>query len=148
MTTEGSDLLEQIKFRIGLDAYHIYPDSRHAIPDAVLWGFASACLLEFAKTFVDFKGLGEGLRKKADALLVSWFGKKDFPEMVSTIDHSELANKIISLLPAEFEDSLLMAATVDLAAALERLGVKPVAAQRHAAAIAQKIATAREASSQ
>jgi hypothetical protein len=34
----------------------VYPDSYRLIPDTVLWSFASACVLEFVKAFIDLKG--------------------------------------------------------------------------------------------
>lgn len=43
----ADELIARVQDQIGIDAYVIYPDSHRLIPDTVLWGFASACVLEF-----------------------------------------------------------------------------------------------------
>jgi hypothetical protein len=54
------DLISQVRDEIGLDAYYLYPDTRRAIPDPVIWGFASACVLKFVEGLgIDFKVFGE-----------------------------------------------------------------------------------------
>ena len=65
----ASTVIEEVEQELGIDAYHIYPGSRRMIPDAVAWGVAAACIIEFIKGMVDFKRLGEGTRFQLDELV-------------------------------------------------------------------------------
>ena len=81
---DANEIIASVRDVVGFDAYHMYPDTKRAIPDPVLWGFASACLLEFVKGFVDFKKLGETVRAKLESLLTHWREKRSFEDYVQS----------------------------------------------------------------
>ena len=83
MALRVDDLIQDIQDQIGIDAYHIIPEQRRLIPEAVLWGFASACLLGFLRGLVDIKSMGETLRQRIENFLSAWRSKAGFEVAVA-----------------------------------------------------------------
>ena len=143
MVQDAHELIDEISTVIGLDAYVMYPDSKRLIPDVVIWGFASAFLLEFVKALVDLKGLGENLRKRAEFFLQSWKAKIGFEAIVSADDVNEVNRELIAALPQDIGVDELDKGRVALRDALVGLGLKVAVAERHAQKIAELIKQAK-----
>ena len=121
MSDRAEELIADVKDQIGLDAYHIYPESRRMIPDAVLWAFASACILEFVKAFVDLKGLGEATRNRIGRLLAKWKAKN--LDDVAVDDLASDVAEAIAALPRKASPAEREAGILRLQAALLELGL-------------------------
>lgn len=135
MATDATELIESVRDEIGLDAYHIYPTSKRAIPDAVLWGFASACMLEFIKGFVDFKSLGEAIRSRLEGLLQHWRDKHDFEEYVRSEGLDKAVLTAADAIPRTITPAQRTAAVKTLEDALVEVGLPRDTASKHAARI-------------
>jgi len=83
---EAADQLTDIRDQLGHDVYYFYPDSRHHIPDTVLWGFVSACLLEFLYGFIDLNRLGKTTRESVQELLERWRSRQEFGPWIQTLN--------------------------------------------------------------
>jgi hypothetical protein len=141
MVADAADMIASVCDEIGLDAYHIYPSSKRSIPDAVLWGFASACLLEFVKGFVDFKSLGEAVRSKLDGLLQHWRDKEDFEDYLKSEGIERAVLVAVEAIPKTISTSQRMLALKNLEDALVEIGLSREAAGKHAARIDEIVAT-------
>jgi hypothetical protein len=140
MSERAEELIADVQDQIGLDAYHLYPSSRRLIPEAVLWGFASACILDFVKAFVDLKGLGEAARGRIGRLLAGWKAKS-----LDDVEADNLAADVaeaIGAMPPEVTPAEREAGTLRLRAALLELGLPSDEAKRHAESIAAKVLAA------
>jgi hypothetical protein len=135
------ELVASVQDEIGRDAYVMYPNSHRLIPDAVLWAFASACVLEYTKSFVDLKGLGEKSRALVEELLDRWKGKDEFESFAQREGLADrVADAVVQTLPATIPPQSRASAIADLATALEGLGMRAADARRHAAGIADIVA--------
>lgn len=143
MATKAIAMIDSVRDEIGLDAYHIYPTSRRSIPDTVLWGFASACVLEFIKGFVDFKSLGEAVRSRLDGLLQHWRNKQDFEDYVRSEGLDKAVYAAVEAIPHIVTPTQRSAATKRLEDALVGLGLQRETASEHAARIADVVALSR-----
>jgi hypothetical protein len=141
MATKAAAMIDSVQNEIGLDAYHIYPTSRRSIPDAVLWGFASACLLEFIKGFVDFKSLGESIRSRLEGLLQHWRDKRDFEEYVRSEGLDKAVYAAVDAIPRTITPTQRSAAIKRLEDALVEVGLQREMAFEHAARIAEVVAS-------
>ncbi len=130
-------IIDQVTDELGLDAYHIYPDSRRLIPDAVLWAVASACVIEFLKSFLDLKTLGEQARKQLLELTRRWRERDDLEGYLKTegLDASvRLALEAARPRLTETEENEAVRA---LEGSLVQFGIDKHAAHEHAARIAR-----------
>jgi len=132
---DASEIIDQVQTEMGLDAYHIYPDSRRFIPETVLWGIAAACVIEFIKGIIDFKSLGEQARGKLDELVTRWKKKEDFERFVTDKELKSIVAKAIDKLPAKMTDADEAQARDRLAKALLEFGLPADAANSKAASI-------------
>ena len=133
------ELIAEVGDEIGIEAYRIYPNSRRLIPEPVLWGIASACVIEFVKGLVDFKGLGEATKSRL-LELSRRFRERDSLE--SFVEHNDLTEPIrlaLSALPKKITDEDYEKGRGELEAALRLFGLPSASAQAHAAAIAEHI---------
>lgn len=99
MTEDDADLIGAVRDQIGLDAYHLYPDTRRLIPDAVFWGIAIACLTEYFKGLGGFETLGKATRRKAASILKAWKEKRDFEHVVQGEEFESIVSEGIRLVP-------------------------------------------------
>jgi hypothetical protein len=143
VATDSADIVESVREEIGLDAYHMYPGSRRAIPDAVLWGFASACLLEFVKGFVDFKSLGEAIRGQLEGLLRHWRDEQDFEDYVRSegLDRAVLA--ATAAIPGQITSVQRSSGIRALEDALVEIGLPRETASKHANRIDEIVMSSR-----
>jgi hypothetical protein len=137
---DGQELVTQVQNKIGLDAYHIYPDSRRFIPEAVLWGIASACVIEFIKGFVDFKLVGESAKRTLLELSSRFRRKDSFEDFVQQHDIKDITLHIIAVLPPTISDRAYDDGLRELETALIQFGLRPVPAKARATEIAKLIA--------
>lgn len=135
------DVLQETRDALGIEPYRIYPRSRRLIPEAVLWGFASACILEFVKGLVDFKKLGEASRAKVEQCLRAWRAPETFEQLVADSPPDALATSALALLPASLDEAAITRATQDLSAALQGFGIPSTAAAECADRIAKAVKT-------
>ncbi|WP_166300738.1 hypothetical protein [Bradyrhizobium sp. 2S1] len=136
---DAEELLTQAKRAVGQNAYVMYPPTkRPLIPEAVVWGFASACLLEFVKPFFDFKGLGEVANKHVTGLLQAWRDKASFEEHCRTegVDAAVLA--ALEAVPNNVTSDQSKKGVENLTSALKQIGVN----EQDAAVLADKIKNA------
>lgn len=133
------ELLIMTRDELGLDAYVIYPDSRRSIPDTVLWAFASACLLEYLKPLIDFKGLGEKTRRTIEELLRRWRTKDKFEEFAAKPELAAAVTDALSAATPADNGTGREKAVADLAQALTALGVRAADAVEHAERIAELV---------
>jgi len=138
---DAQGIVDQVQSEIGLDAYHIYPDSRRFIPEVVLWGIASACVIEFVKGFVDFKKLGEDARSKLNELLRRWKQKDDFEKFVESEYLEVIVYRAIETIPPRLSDAKIDAAREELVLALVEFGLSHDAARRQAGKISEVVLT-------
>lgn len=137
---DGQELITQVQNKIGLDAYHIYPDSRHFIPEAVLWGIASGCVIEFVKGFVDFKLIGESAKRTLLELSTRFRRKDSFEDFIKQHDITVSILHIIAVLPPTISNQDYDNGLRTLEAALIEFGLQPIPAKSRAAEIAKLIA--------
>jgi hypothetical protein len=135
-------LLEDVKDELGLEAYHIYPDSKRWIPDQVLWAIAGACIVEFCfKGLIDLKALGEKTRQAALALVEAWHERTTFEARIQTLDINGIVREVGTAVPSRVVTSgNLDASEKELADSLRAFGLTETAAALHAAAIRKIVA--------
>ena len=124
MSKRSEEIISLVEQEIGIDAYHMYPDTRHAIPDTVLWGFASACILEFSKGFIDFKKLGESVRTNVNLLLKAWKLKENFDTRLSIKGMEEDVLTAIDSIRVSIRDEDIQVSHADTAGFLHCSGIR------------------------
>jgi len=142
MIAEPGHVIVVVEEQINLDAYHMYPDSKRLIPEMVVWGFASACLLEFVKGLVDFNQLGKGIRTKVEGLLKAWREKHDFEDYLKSEGIEAAVLATIEACPSEITAAQRQDAVERVASALIDLGLPAKKARQHAEQVAKAIAEA------
>lgn len=123
------DLITAVQDQLGPDAYNIYPDSRRLIPDAVLWGIAAACVIEFLKGFGAFNELGKQSRERLDELVRRWKTRKDLEPYVQTLNltlRDDVASVIDSAAKQSHAPTGRPAARQALTEALIEFGLHPI----------------------
>jgi hypothetical protein len=139
---DGShDLISQVRDEIGLDAYYLYPDTRRMIPDPVIWGFASACVLKFAEGLgIDFKQFGEQTKCLLSGLVDRIFRKQDFEPFVENEQLPAGVALAIVAIPERIDEHKRAEGVRRLEAALTELGMPaPTASERDSGAGLQQV---------
>jgi hypothetical protein len=62
-TDDAHQLIANIVDELGMDAYHLYPDSRRLIGEAELAAIAVACIVAYCKGFFNLEVLGTKSRE-------------------------------------------------------------------------------------
>lgn len=68
----ATELVENVRHKIGIDAYRYYSDSKHAITETVLVGIATACILQYLRGYVDFEKIGKQNSARVKAMIENW----------------------------------------------------------------------------
>jgi hypothetical protein len=132
---DAANLLNDIRDELGTDVYYFYPDTRHQIPDTVIWGFVSACILEFLKGFIDLNGLGKTTREAARELLKRWRSRQEPEPWIQTLNLHDVIAEALQQPPTPVSAADLSKGEAALRQALCDLGMEPHVAAEHAKAI-------------
>lgn len=134
-TEDTAKLLAGVRDELAHDVYYFFPDSRHHIPDTVVWAFVSACILEFVKGFADFSGLGKATRKAAEELLESWRSKREPEPWIQTLNLNNVIAEVLQQPASPLRSADLTKGEAALRLALSDFGLEPEVAAEHAKAI-------------
>ena len=140
--SKTDELIGSVQDQLGPDAYNIYPDSRRLIPDAVLWGIAAACLIEFLKGLGGFNDLGKQARERLEEMIRRWKTHKDFEPYVQTLSlelRADVADALSSITNKEYSRKEYDDSRVALTESLIQFGLHPKTAQQHAGVISDLV---------
>jgi hypothetical protein len=136
---DTATLLTGVRDELGHDVYYFYPDSRHHIPDTVIWGFASACILEFLKGFIDLNRMGKSAREATQELLSRWRSRQEPDPWIQTLNLRDVITEALEQPAAPLSSEDLCKGETALRQALSDFGMDPKVAAEHAKAISSVI---------
>jgi hypothetical protein len=138
MSSDARRLIVSAENAIGTDAYLVYPNNLRQIPEVVIWGFASACVLEFVKAFVDLKGIGEAARELVAGLLIRLKERSSFEEYCRTEGLDAAVLSAIATIPERIDEKQFEVGLLGLKSVLTQLGLP----ENEAATLSGKIGDA------
>ena len=142
MNTDDA-LIGAIVDELGLDVYHLYPDSKRLIPDTVIWGIASACLIEFLKGLGGFNTLGQQAKDKLNELLRRWRTRDAFEPFIQTLNLQEpIANELQDIRKTPPLSDKFEQARQSLVDAFIQFGLNRDDANEHAVRISELVSQA------
>ena len=136
---DTSGLLTDIRDELGHDVYYFYPDSKHHIPDTVIWGFVSACILEFLKGSVDLNSLGKTTRESIKEILERWRSRQAFEPYIQTLNLNHVLTETLEMTATLPSGVDITTGEAKLREALSDFGMEPEVALEHAKAISKLI---------